>query len=534
MDQNSNDTKKRHGGRAATGTIIRTKSGRWQAVVRLVDGSRKRIPPFPHGTSEEMAREKARHYAERVRELGLVSASTTEKTAPKADPKSDCQAWVDEWQKAREARRLPSARLTRGHWSNYLKAALGGKHPKTWTRQDFRALSKSLNDKVTAGSITWKSATNIWGTATKMADDACNDVDDALQCRDDNPAEGVRGPTRGAKIAKQYLYPSEFSALVECEAVPLEWRRVFAIAAYSYARLGELLALTWDDVDLTHHVIRITKAIDTVTGELRMTKSKAPRNVPIEAALLPLLVVMRAETNAKGPVVPFPTVEHYAGMLRAQLTTAGVRRPSLHTAGPLSKPIRFHDLRATGITWMAVRGDDPVRIQYRAGHTDLTTTMIYVREIADHKEGFGQPFPVLPDSLLGPMVTPNGSPPRAQKTKADVLCAGLSSELWAMKDSNPLKQEGSERLPGNPRCQDSDERADDDAKSLNDGCVTIDGVTAADPVEAALVAALEGATKAGEWLTVAQLARELEERRKARSGVVDLAAVRAAKNGGAK
>lgn len=43
-----------------------------------------------------------------------------------------------------------------------------------------------------------------------------------------------------------------------------------------------------------------------------------------------------------------------------------------------------------------------------------------------------------------------------------------------------------------------------------------------DPVEAALATALQGATQAGEWSTVAQLARDLEERRKARAGVVEL------------
>jgi integrase len=48
-----------------------------------------------------------------------------------------------------------------------------------------------------------------------------------------------------------------------------------------------------------------------------------------------------------------------------------------------------------------------------------------------------------------------------------------------------------------------------------------------DPVEAALAAALKGATEAGEWSVVAQLARELEARRQARAGVVDLEHARA-------
>jgi integrase len=49
------------------------------------------------------------------------------------------------------------------------------------------------------------------------------------------------------------------------------------------------------------------------------------------------------------------------------------------------RPIRFHDLRASGITWMAVRGDDPQKIQARAGHTDFNTTQGYIRKFGDPK-----------------------------------------------------------------------------------------------------------------------------------------------------
>jgi hypothetical protein len=49
---------------------------------------------------------------------------------------------------------------------------------------------------------------------------------------------------------------------------------------------------------------------------------------------------------------------------------------------------------------------------------------------------------------------------------------------------------------------------------------------ALDAVETALALALEGAAKAGEWSTVAQLARELEARRLARAKVVTLDSTR--------
>ncbi len=50
---------------------------------------------------------------------------------------------------------------------------------------------------------------------------------------------------------------------------------------------------------------------------------------------------------------------------------------------------------------MAVRGDEPLKIMQRAGHTDFKTTQIYVREAESVRQGFGVPFPDLPTSLFG-------------------------------------------------------------------------------------------------------------------------------------
>jgi hypothetical protein len=39
-----------------------------------------------------------------------------------------------------------------------------------------------------------------------------------LRVREDNPCRDVKAPERGARKAKQYLYPSEFLQFVSCEA----------------------------------------------------------------------------------------------------------------------------------------------------------------------------------------------------------------------------------------------------------------------------------------------------------------------------
>ena len=78
-----------------------------------------------------------------------------------------------------------------------------------------------------------------------------------------------------------------------------------------------------------------------------------------------------------------------------------MKRTELFTSDAQRKHITFHDLRATGITWAAVRGDDPLRIKQRAGHAGFATTEIYIREAENLREGFGKVFPALPPVLTG-------------------------------------------------------------------------------------------------------------------------------------
>jgi len=307
---------------------------------------------------------------------------------------------VKAWHEDRVNRGLTSARDSLAHWETHISKVLGMKRSTEWTRDDFRAVSASLDDKIKARTLSWKTATNVWGIATKMADDARNSKRSAVRCRDDNPAEGVRGPDRGERTARQYLYPSEFLKFLQCETVPMAWRRLVAVAIYSYARAGELRALTWDDVDVDRGIITITKSIEAATGRVKSTKSKAPRMLPIEPALLPLLVAMKEESGGTGYVVELPGDGHAARGLRSWLEEAGIERRGLFAQGPSVRRIRFHDMRASGITWMAVRGDDPMKIQTRAGHTDFKVTQSYVREAEVLRQGFGEPFPAIPDSLI--------------------------------------------------------------------------------------------------------------------------------------
>jgi hypothetical protein len=63
-------------------------------------------------------------------------------------------------------------------------------------------------------------------------------------------------------------------------------------------------------------------------------------------------------------------------------------------------PINFRSWRDTGITWLALAGVDVAKMQRRAGHDALSTTLGYVKVAEDLTGSIGEPFPSLPAALL--------------------------------------------------------------------------------------------------------------------------------------
>jgi integrase len=395
--------------------------GHYKVRITLADGARPwiHLDPGPKSPqAEARAREKAAAWTERARIEGRAAADFGIKPrgvpliAAQPDAAGDraMQAWFDHWLRSRQKKGQTSTRENDAHWRVHIEPVLGAKHIKAWTRDDLRALSRALDEKIERyGSdepvvrktgVSWKTAQNIWGTATKMCADAAESKLDELRVREDNPAIGVEGPERGARKSKQYLYPSEFLRFVSCGEVPLQWRRIVVLMVYLYPRPGELRELRWEDVDLEHGIIHVHQATDRVTQKAKATKTERARRFNIEPALLPLLRAMH-DARESERVIDLPSDRDLARGFRLWLMRAKVERAELHKSTPTRKAITVYDLRATGITWLAIRGDEPLRIMQRAGHASFSTTQGYIREAENLRDGFGRVFPALPSTLIG-------------------------------------------------------------------------------------------------------------------------------------
>lgn len=174
------------------------------------------------------------------------------------------------------------------------------------------------------------------------------------------------------------------------------------LAVYIAPRAGELAALTWDDVDLRTGRIHIHRSIDVETGVVGPTKTGCDRRFVLEPAILDLLRAMRGKAPGDARIARWKR-NMAAPMLRDHLLRAGCTRAELHDGDEQRRRLTFHDLRATAITWWAIRGDSIGDIMERAGHAQILTTQRYMRRgrllVSGSKEAL---FPALPRDLLQP------------------------------------------------------------------------------------------------------------------------------------
>jgi integrase len=191
-----------------------------------------------------------------------------------------------------------------------------------------------------------------------------------------NPVRMVDKPRTLQRAEVRFLDEAELEALVR--AVPHDLlggveRPLYVTAAMTGLRMGELLALRWEDIDWTARRVRVRRAF--VRGEFTTPKSvRGSRSVPLAArvsAELDELSKRSAYSADDDLVFAHPLLgkpldrSKVLKRFKAALAAAGVRE------------VRFHDLRHTFGTRMAAAGVPMRTLQEWLGHRDFATTLIY-------------------------------------------------------------------------------------------------------------------------------------------------------------
>jgi integrase len=407
-------TPSRHG-RPRTGRIEswRDRNGhtRYRARITLLDGTSQRVP-VPANTTKEQASKLALEW--QTREDASHALHVAKANAEGTADGETTGAWFARYTAARAVKIIDADRNAL-RWKKYIAPHIAAIPIAALARADIERVRDGLDRAIAAKSLHAKSARNVWCVLTKAMRESVSSKIPGIRCRDTNPCDNVAPPDTGESRARPWLYPREVTQLLGCEAVVIEHRQLFAIAAYSFLRPGELAALKWDSVDFDAGLIHVRKALNWDSGLTKAPKTRnARRALPIHPNLRPLLEAMEGEPNER----VWPNLEGWnesrgGQTFRADLITAGIERPSLFSGNEDTLPADFRSLRTTGATWAAISGLDGRTLERRIGHADKLTTDRYVGVAEDVTGGaIGVPFPPLPESLISAtlLATKNAKP----------------------------------------------------------------------------------------------------------------------------
>ena len=157
----------------------------------------------------------------------------------------------------------------------------------------------------------------------------------------------------------RYLSKPELKALMEA-IEDEEFNLMCRFAAYSGLRSGELVRLAWSDVDNPEGQLRITAK----------QKNKKESRIPINRTMRSILEKMEGRNGKK--VFRFNRVDWVSQKFKAAARDAGLDNS------------RFHDLRHTFGSWLAMQGVPIKTIQELMRHESLASTMVYAHLSPDH------------------------------------------------------------------------------------------------------------------------------------------------------
>lgn len=184
-----------------------------------------------------------------------------------------------------------------------------------------------------------------------------------------NPFMGIRQEKVGDP-GWQYVSPEHFRALIDASP-SLRWRAMITLAYCCGLRQGEILNLTWGDVDFEGERVRVVRKSASDAVKQWSPKDKDLRIVPLPEAAVNVLTELHLEAgerqvyvvvNSKGPAIgDRMRRQNLPREFNALRRRAGVPKCT------------FHGLRKSFCTNLA--GHVPLHVvQELAGHADIRTT----------------------------------------------------------------------------------------------------------------------------------------------------------------
>ena len=196
-----------------------------------------------------------------------------------------------------------------------------------------------------------------------------------------NPNLKIKKPHR-TRPQIQFYNPSEVEQLVAVlKNEPLKTQAVIMLALDLGCRRGELLALTWDDVDLKSGRVIINKSVQSAEGRIYQKETKTPNGDRVNFISHSTCVLLK-KYQTEQLAQKFRLGPEWINTNRIFTTSNG---ETMHPDTPTKllygvqkkynlKKITFHGLRHTNVSLMISQGIQTQIISRKVGHASIQTT----------------------------------------------------------------------------------------------------------------------------------------------------------------
>ncbi|MCY8989817.1 tyrosine-type recombinase/integrase [Bacillus atrophaeus] len=244
---------------------------------------------------------------------------------------------------------------------------------KKLTHTEIRKFQKNL---INTG-LSNKTVNNIMIILKKLFDAAINE-----KIINTNPCDGVPNLSLPKKQMKFWI-PEQFKAFIKLIDQNEEYlfKVFYTVAYFTGMRCGEMLALTWNDIDSVRKEINVYKSLSFIKGEYKITAPKTKnshRRISINSKLFDILLEWKEKQRVVLESLHIMHAEDiYIFQYKDTPPNKDVFSRKIKTICERGEvePIRLHDLRHSHVALLIHQKEDYITIKERLGHASIKTTI---------------------------------------------------------------------------------------------------------------------------------------------------------------